>query len=1487
DTSADMPSGSQSDPHIVLVQGKTGVGKSTLCCWLSDSFDTKVFAISHDKGAGTVEVAEPEDPVKYLGGHIHGPDFGDGSNFSETYIRIIDVPGLGGNVPGKSDGDVLRAMKVYLKEKCNKVSAIIWLEEPSVKQDSSRERMVASYVDFLGIEALKNLVVVCNKAPKTLTNKVEDDEDNEDAASNLERFKKSFKEILQDILQPVAGPSHNIADLVSLIPMVDLNLPEIHQLMEKKYGSPSEFVKKKGLNRGRNMQSLAKIAQFICSRKPLELEQISGNIGLEVMLVIEQPGVQSKRVVRKASPKHSEFRDMVMDSLKGIDESSVTISYALARGKPTEVDDDQSLRTLLEKFGAVELEEREIRVTVNQLEITAVVFDLQHPYSTRDSVENFSLPLTLTSVTTDDQIRECLEGKMTFLKDSEVCFYGQHGMFRSIVDFWGHVKSSFHAVQEAALPAAPAPPIMAPTEAPAPAQPQPTAKITLDIEVRTPDPPELKQLSPELQLHLKSRNLVALAPALAEDGIERPSQLARCDFSTDGLPAVSQKLSGARQNARWEALREVKGEAEAEEEAKLHEKAMVKYRRKMCQADECSKKWDEFISQAKQKQADAANKAKTNRANEANIVKETVNALMNDMRQLDLPSLDFSLCRDVASLEAKLTASSQQYVPPGHKTTSELVNGASMFNGLYLDPMTVKDGGKLFKLAMPVCWSKATTPDDLANIFKFGETATSVYTSELMTEKQYQKAWKHREQHSNSFGFHASLAGSAFMGSGVGSFSMSADISTAKEEISENEGAIGKKETTWCMLSVNSLPQTRIRIGPELLELSPMATRELLAVAKKIDSPEEDLSCIGWFNKWGTHVAVDVLLGIERVHIAKYAMNGEVTTSDCRSALASALSSSVSASASYSGIGGAGRAEAATDRHEENAQASAERQAGRAESSEVTVDKKFWAEQDSGLAFLSDDALAANASKSNGNWTVLARSFSEDSLVPLWEVAKQMQQFASHDKLLRSMERVFVQKVLQLEELWRIQMGSPQSEDFAHAENNINQFIAVNETCRSYLRGLHDTMKKRWSASKAEMCSNCGVLLSASKVEEHKMNDCIKRPVQCARAPNEEFYGCGEMVTQEALIGHKRDHCQHRPVACTGCHEQVMCNKMAWHELYECLQAEAPCPNQLCGCQERIRRGEIDRHVEICDFQQLRCVLCAERVLRKDMETHRATLCAERTEACDQCGEQVLQREMMRHKAQTCDYRTVRCGACNAEYVSKERDAHEAVCGGKSIACDLCNRTVRRQDLPGHKQTDCMSAPVDCQQCQARVTRSDLPTHRRRSCPMRAVLCEKCGGQTQFHVLEDHKRSQCPNRDVECHKCRKSIPFSRLEDHRQQHRKMVHRITVRKCKYIDKIIFEYFDGTKKSVGEHGGGDQVTFTLDEDEYITGLYCYMGAKLDSIQIDTNKRELPEVKGYGKGGGECSFHAESGHCITFLDRRGGESGRITALHETRIPR
>ena len=215
-----------------------------------------------------------------------------------------------------------------------------------------------------------------------------------------------------------------------------------------------------------------------------------------------------------------------------------------------------------------------------------------------------------------------------------------------------------------------------------------------------------------------------------------------------------------------------------------------------------------------------------------------------------------------------------------------------------------------------------------------------------------------------------------------------------------------------------------------------------------------------------------------------------------------------------------------------------------------------------------------------------------------------------------------------------------------------------------------------------------------------------------------------------------------------------------------------------------------------------------------------------------------------------------------------------------------CDRRVLRRDLPGHKATDCMSAPVDCEDCKARMKRCDLASHRANHCPSRSVECNWCGCQTEFRHREYHMRYECPEREVQCDKCRKSMRLSRLPSHKEQHLRMVRKITVRKCKYIDRITFEYFDGTSDSAGEYGGGDEVRFTLAEDEYIEAFKIWTGAKLDAIRFETNKRYLDWVKGYGAGGHEEEYRADSGMCIVSFERNGGESGRITRYNSRAIP-
>ena len=596
--------------------------------------------------------------------------------------------------------------------------------------------------------------------------------------------------------QDIIKNDPKVTDWVSNIPVYDLNLLPIDSVAKRGCSSPSEFVKKKRLNLSRNIQNLAKIAQFVCSRVPLQIEQISASIGLDgfdVMLIIGWP---CRRLTRKASRRYSEFRAMVMADLPEIDENSVVMSYVLEGSKPKQVDDDRSLRVMLEDFDKLNLEQRELCVTVNQTDVNATIYDLQHPYSSKDTANKFNVAMTVSSSTTDAHVRSHLETKMAVEQGSEIRFSCEHGTFVSIKDFYRHVQTSEHGGPVSSTPQA-----IATAEVPARG---PKAKITLDIEVRKPDPPELSRMSPELQQHLKSKNLVALAPALAQDGIERPCQLAgrHMKNGVPDLPAVDKALQDSgNKSALLGSLQELKLQVEQEQDAKLHEKATAKQQEASA---ESSKKFEEMKKNCKEIVKAAETQAKANRNNEAKIVRETASALIKEMQSLNLPKLDdFQNARDVKSLESMLMMKSDLSHVPKNRSTAELVSLANMQNGVYLDPLKLETS--MWKSTKVVRWASGTTPDDLASCFRYTSLYAKCYTSEIMTEQQFKKAWSHRERHGADFGFHAGFQAAA----NLGCFAMGANISAAKEDIEENERASGKKETTWCMMSHSELPQLR------------------------------------------------------------------------------------------------------------------------------------------------------------------------------------------------------------------------------------------------------------------------------------------------------------------------------------------------------------------------------------------------------------------------------------------------------------------------------------------------------------------------------------------------------------------------------------------------------------------------------------------------------------------------------------------------------
>jgi Jacalin-like lectin domain len=113
-------------------------------------------------------------------------------------------------------------------------------------------------------------------------------------------------------------------------------------------------------------------------------------------------------------------------------------------------------------------------------------------------------------------------------------------------------------------------------------------------------------------------------------------------------------------------------------------------------------------------------------------------------------------------------------------------------------------------------------------------------------------------------------------------------------------------------------------------------------------------------------------------------------------------------------------------------------------------------------------------------------------------------------------------------------------------------------------------------------------------------------------------------------------------------------------------------------------------------------------------------------------------------------------------------------------------------------------------------------------------------------------------------------------------------VRVRGKQRIDavQIVYETPDGARHSFPPHGGqgGDLYPpFTLDRDEYITGISGKAGARVDSLRIHTN-RQISTLFG-GGGGRDYNIEVPPGHeFVGFHGRAKAEVDRIGVLYRSR---
>ena len=95
-------------------------------------------------------------------------------------------------------------------------------------------------------------------------------------------------------------------------------------------------------------------------------------------------------------------------------------------------------------------------------------------------------------------------------------------------------------------------------------------------------------------------------------------------------------------------------------------------------------------------------------------------------------------------------------------------------------------------------------------------------------------------------------------------------------------------------------------------------------------------------------------------------------------------------------------------------------------------------------------------------------------------------------------------------------------------------------------------------------------------------------------------------LMRKDIENHKKEVCLRRKYECPHCKESGEYQEMTTKHLEECPKMEIPCPND--GCDEEIKRCDISKHRQICQYERVSCMFanigCKEKINRKDLQEH-------------------------------------------------------------------------------------------------------------------------------------------------------------------------------------------------------------------------------------------------------------------------------------------
>ncbi len=170
--------------------------------------------------------------------------------------------------------------------------------------------------------------------------------------------------------------------------------------------------------------------------------------------------------------------------------------------------------------------------------------------------------------------------------------------------------------------------------------------------------------------------------------------------------------------------------------------------------------------------------------------------------------------------------------------------------------------------------------------------------------------------------------------------------------------------------------------------------------------------------------------------------------------------------------------------------------------------------------------------------------------------------------------------------------------------------------------------------------------------------------------------------------------------SCPYCRSNAFTHIIDKSKQREINELQVECPNKEYGCEEKLTRGDLKKHMTKCTHVTIECTnTCEDIMFRKDLNEHLKEHCQSRKINCQHCG---------------------------------TKGKHSAITS------------------PLHLHT-CTHLPVECSNnCQQEgVMRKDLQNHLDKECVKRQVYCEYCGERGTFQYYNWHTFRGvpgCPNK---------------------------------------------------------------------------------------------------------------------------------------------